>query len=167
MRKHVPWKNPTSGCPWVRSALNKQMTYLELDKQVGERELHFTHKLFHEFCHFIVWDALTTKSKVEWISEIFGVVCAEVQADRNCGLWTNPEQQLLKLRRYDTPKWPHPAPAMYKDSFPIEMGIPFKPKSPRPSMRDPSVTTEMRASSLRGQLLKIWPIFPLSLMEMN
>ena len=31
----------------------------------------------------------------------------------------------------------YPAPATYNDNFPIEMGIPFTPKSPSPRIRDP------------------------------
>jgi hypothetical protein len=86
----------------------------------------------------------------------------------------------------------HPAPATYSDSFPPEMGAPLTPRSPRPSMREPlikydfsfsrlffsqnsnqkrgdspSVTTVMRASSMRGQERRTVPILPLSLYEMN
>ena len=60
----------------------------------------------------------------------------------------------LQSKYYSWPTQPHRRPAS-------------PPRSPRPRMREPLVTTEMRASSLCGQLRRICLILPLSLMEMN
>lgn len=61
-----------------------------------------------------------------------------------------------------------PPAATYRDSLPIEIPIPPTPKSPNPSTRDPSVTTEISISSLGTLVFKsarIWPILGRSLME--
>ena len=47
-----------------------------------------------------------------------------------------------------------PAQAVYRESLPTGMPIPFAPRSPRPRIRSPSVTTMMR-TSLFGQLVRI------------
>ena len=54
-----------------------------------------------------------------------------------------------------------PAQAVYSDNFPIGMPMPPAPRSPRPSMRSPSVTTIMRAF-LCGQFCRISLMRPLS-----
>jgi len=54
-----------------------------------------------------------------------------------------------------------PAQAVYSDSLPIGMPMPFAPRSPRPRMRSPSVTTII-ATSRCGQLRSTWSMRPRS-----
>ena len=64
----------------------------------------------------------------------------------------------------------YPAPAIYRESFPMDIGIPLTPRSPKPRIREPtadvyhniygrcvisvpSVTTLILASSIFGQFI--------------
>jgi len=58
-----------------------------------------------------------------------------------------------------------PAHAVYRDNLPIGMPMPSAPRSPRPRMRSPSVTT-MIATSFAGQFRRILAIRPRSLAVM-
>lgn len=43
---------------------------------------------------------------------------------------------------------PYPAPAIYNESLPIEMGIPFTPRSPRPRIREPYKFNEHKVTEI-------------------
>ncbi len=46
----------------------------------------------------------------------------------------------------------HPAPATYSDSFPIDMGIPLTPRSPRPNMREPRCPVSIHATDATSSM---------------
>jgi hypothetical protein len=115
------------------------MSYLKLDHELWESGSHLMDELVHELFHFLVLDTVLPQTKVERIIQISLGICSKVEANGNSGFWSNSESMSVFLRRNRRLFWPYPAPAIYRDSFPIEMPIPLTPRSPSPKIREPSL----------------------------
>lgn len=46
----------------------------------------------------------------------------------------------------------YPAPAMYRESFPMEIGMPITPKSPNPRIREPNTAVSLIGCSTRQSI---------------
>lgn len=111
---------------------------LELHEQLRERDAHLVHELFHELGHDLGCYALVARAEVEGVVEELLGVGAEVEADGEGGLGADTMGVCVGMRGWeDDWRAAYPAPATYKLSLPMLIGIPLTPRSPRPRIREP------------------------------
>ena len=67
------------------------ISYLKLNKKLGEDARHFEHELIHKLGHVFFRYTALTKTKVQRIVEIFLCVGAKIEADGNSGFGTYTE----------------------------------------------------------------------------
>lgn len=99
--------------------------------------MHLMHELVHEFTRLFRRRTPLAQAEIERIVQELLVVRTEVEADRDGGLRTDTRSTLLRFVDRAGRMKSYPAPATYRESFPMEMGMPLTPRSPRPRIREP------------------------------
>jgi hypothetical protein len=151
----------------------------KLDKDFREDFHHSLHEFIHESIHFSVPDSLLSKAEVERICQVLGIVGTELmggkflvltQGGNNFSHRDKRARSILvaNQRRQYKVKACQSKSALSEENW-AQLGeggheylLPLTPKSPRPRIRDPSVTTVIRVCWALGQFLRTFLIFPLS-----
>lgn len=129
---------------------NVRAKVLELHESVRPTVLDRLHELVHDLEVFLALDSLVLESQIELVLRAKRAV---LEYKNGASWWFNLLLLTFNNSSLSVPTsivtgktlcGAIPPAAQYKLNFPMGMPIPFAPKSPRPRIREPSVTTARR-----------------------